>query len=332
MIGTGKIVFGVILGAIICILASCVKESANNSIKIGRFENDVLQFDKMSDDQKSVFIKEYQDVLSVLNFSVKADSVESLPHLIPSTPVYRSFSDDVKNRFVTLDTLARELAVLKKEYETLFPGTKFPLIKTYITPYNQSVIITDTTLLIGLNHYLGRNHPSYGYYEEYMRVNKEPSRVIFDVSEALVRNKFGNDYNGNSDNTLLSDMLYEGFILYVVRSVLPERHYTEDQVMGYSKQQMEWCRRNESNIWNKIIGDGLLYSKSGIVRSKIMQPAPFTSIISMDSPGRIGRWIGLRIIESYAGNNKNKDIQLIYNDLKTKKSQMILMESRYDGK
>ena len=329
MIKTRQIVLNVILGVVICLLASCVKESTDNNIKIDRFENDVLQFVKLSDDKKSVFINKYRDVLNVLNFSVKSDSLAAIPGLIPSTPIYKSFSADVKKQFASTDTIAHDIGRLKKSYETMFPETVFPGIKTFITPFNQSIVMTDTTLLIGLNHYLGRNHPLYGYYEEYQRVNKEPSRIIYDVSEALMKSKFGNEYIYD-DNTLLSQMLYEGFILYSVQTLLgtPDKN----DANGYSKDQVEWCLLNESNIWNKMIGDDLLYSKSGIVQSKIMQAAPFVSIISMDCPGKIGRWIGLRIIESYVKNNKDKNIQLIYDDLKTKKSQTILMESRYDGK
>ena len=329
MIKTRQIVLNVILGVVISLLASCVKESTDNSIKIDRFENDVLQFDKLSDDQKTVFINRYRDVLNVLNFSIKSDSIAEIPGLIPSTPIYKSFSDDVSKQFYSIDTLAHEMAILKESYETLFPKAAFPGIKTFITPFNQSVVMTDTTLLIGLNHYLGRNHPLYEYYEEYQRVNKEPARIAYDVSEALLRSKFGNEYI-HHDNTLLSYMLYEGFILYAVQTLLDTT--CKDNVTGYTKEQLDWCIQNESNIWNKIIGDDLLYSKSGIVHTKIMQAAPFVSIISMDCPGKIGRWIGLRIIESYVRNNKDKNIQLIYNDLKTKKSQTILMESRYDGK
>ena len=329
MFKRGQIVQNIILGVTICLLASCVNGHTNESVKIDRFESDILQFDKLPDGSKSAFIDKYRDVLSILNFSVRADTIADLPGLIPATPVYKSFSADVEKRFVSLDTIAHDLAVLKTSYETMFPGTVFPGIKTFITPFNQSVIVTDTTLLIGLNHYLGANHPMYGYYEEYQRVNKEPSRIVYDVSEALVRSKFDNGYTGN-ENTLLSHMLYEGFVLYAVRAMLDSQD--KDNVTGYSHEQSEWSFQNESNIWNKMIGDDLLYSKSGVIHSKIIQAAPFVPVISMDCPGRIGCWIGLRIIESYVRNNKDKNMQLIYNDLKTKKSQTIFMESRYDGK
>ena len=36
-----------------------------------------------------------------------------------------------------------------------------------------------------------------------------------------------------------------------------------------------------------------------------MQEAPFTAPVSQDSPGRLGEWIGLRIVKSFMNKNKN---------------------------
>src|SRR5438045_194063 len=47
---------------------------------------------------------------------------------------------------------------------------------------------------------------------------------------------------------LLSHMIYEGKILYTLKKLMPA---TEDTLLtGYSKTQLEWCRKNEKNAWS----------------------------------------------------------------------------------
>ena len=70
-----------------------------------------------------------------------------------------------------------------------------------------------------------------------------------------------------------------------------------------------------------------LFSTEGILITKYLNDAPFTSYFSQESPGRCGVFIGWRIIESYMKNNPKVSLQELMNntDYKT-----ILEQSVYN--
>ena len=57
-----------------------------------------------------------------------------------------------------------------------------------------------------------------------------------------------------------------------------------------------------------------------------MNDGPFTSEVSQDSPGRLGTWVGWRIVESYMNNNEQVTIQQL---LDNEDAQNILENSKY---
>ena len=101
-------------------------------------------------------------------------------------------------------------------------------------------------------------------------------------------------------------MLYEGALLYAMLQTIPEA--TDREVLGYDTAQMQWAIDNEAQIWRELASRGYLYSVDPMVIDRLIVPAPSTSILTPDSPGRIGRFTGLRIVESYMADNPETDL------------------------
>ena len=57
-----------------------------------------------------------------------------------------------------------------------------------------------------------------------------------------------------------------------------------------------------------------------------MNDGPFTAEITQDSPGRLGLWVGWRIVESYMRNNKGVTLHELINE---NDAQKILEQSFY---
>ena len=123
---------------------------------------------------------------------------------------------------------------------------------------------------------------------------------------------------------LLDQLIYEGKIRYLLSIFFPE--YTEYEIMGYSKEQYEWSVKNEKNIWAHIIENKRLFSNNWREIAGFINPGPFTSGLSQESPGRIGIWIGFRIVQQYAENNKDVTLEKLMED---NNSQRILELSGY---
>lgn len=69
--------------------------------------------------------------------------------------------------------------------------------------------------------------------------------------------------------------------------------------MGYDDGQMKWVRDNEPQVWDAMITRALLYSVDPMDAERLVALSPSTSVVHPMSPGRLGRYIGYRIVDSY---------------------------------
>ena len=70
-------------------------------------------------------------------------------------------------------------------------------------------------------------------------------------------------------------------------------------IFGFTTDQMKFCRNNESQMWQYLIENNLLFSTDQFIIRKLTGEAPFTQYFSNESPGRAAVWLGFRIVESY---------------------------------
>ena len=125
-------------------------------------------------------------------------------------------------------------------------------------------------------------------------------------------------------------MVYYGKIHYLISSMLP--NYNSHVVMGYTKDKMQWCIRNEANIWAYFVENKLLFSSDRQNKMRFIEDAPFSKFYTSfdrESPGRIGQWVGMKIVEAYM--NFHPDLTLT-DLIKETDAQKILRESRYKPK
>jgi uncharacterized protein YjaZ len=99
--------------------------------------------------------------------------------------------------------------------------------------------------------------------------------------------------------------------------------------MGYTKEQLEWCIKNESNIWAFFIEQKLLYSTVVQQYIKYISDGPTTNGLPKESPAKIGAWIGWQIVKAYMNNNPAITLEQL---LKEKDAQKILNNSNYKPK
>ncbi|NNL15892.1 MAG: gliding motility lipoprotein GldB, partial [Flavobacteriaceae bacterium] len=80
--------------------------------------------------------------------------------------------------------------------------------------------------------------------------------------------------------------------------------------IGYTQSQLEWAQANEAEIWRYFVEKELLFSTDQDLISRFINPAPFSKFyleLDSESPGRIGQYIGWKIVRAYM---KNNDISL----------------------
>lgn len=182
--------------------------------------------------------------------------------------------------------------------QTLYPQTRTPLIQTAVTGLYNDLFISDSLIIIGLDFFIGEEAtftpvdvPDY-ILKRYDRAHL-PSIVVKFMAGSYV--------NTGANNTLLSEMIDFGKTYFLVGRLLP---CTPDSILlGYTPKDMEVIRENETIIWANLVENEVLYETSHITKRRFLGERPNVYEISTECPGRIGAWVGWRIVASYMQNN-----------------------------
>jgi len=229
----------------------------------------------------------------------------------------------VQQVFPNLDALNAEFTDAFKRYHFYFPNRNIPKVYSFVSGFNQSTVLADGLLGIGLDRYLGSN------YEDYPRLgipkysinDMKPSKISSDCMRAWAIGEFA--FNDSIDN-LVSNMIYEGRLMYFTKKMLPDQ--PDSLIFGFSPNQMKWCEKNEKQIWTYLIENKMLFTTDSFIINKCINDAPFTSGFSQESPGRAIVWLGYKIVGAYIKNNKDVTFQRM---MMVRDYQKILNSSRY---
>lgn len=159
----------------------------------------------------------------------------------------------------------------------------------------QSMIFCDSVLLIGLNHYLGKDYAGYAGFPEYIREQKDRRFLPYDLAEAIVATYY--PYSPGEYNSVSNRLIYEGAIAYT-RYILAGED-DESGALGYDAQQLEMLGKRRDELQNTMIAKKLMFDSSPSVQSRLFDPSPATQILADGLPGRAGRYIGYMLVKDY---------------------------------
>lgn len=159
----------------------------------------------------------------------------------------------------------------------------------------ESVLFTDSVMLIALNHYLGPEYPGYESWPIYMRMMKSPEQLPYDIAEALIATAY--PYQPDSQPTVLKRMLYEGALAYAKMQVVKDA--SEARALSMPQEHYQYAKENEAAIWETLVSRNLLFDTSASTVSRLFDPAPTTPLIGTYAPGRVVRYNALRLVRSY---------------------------------
>ncbi len=229
----------------------------------------------------------------------------------------------VQEVYPNLDNLNVEFTDAFKRYHFYFPNRSIPKIYSFVSGFNQSTVLANGILGIGLDRYLGSdyiNYPRLGI-PMYSINDMKPSKITSDCMRAWAIGEF--PFNDSIDN-LVNNIIYEGKLMYFTKKILPEQ--PDSLIFGFSPTQMKWCDNNEKQMWTYLIENKMLFISDSFIINKLINDAPFTSGFSQESPGRAVVWLGYRIVSAYLKNNKEITFQKM---MMLRDYQMIFNQSKY---
>ncbi len=207
--------------------------------------------------------------------------------------------------FSNIDDISFKLTNALKHYKYYFPEKQIPNIYTFISAFNQSVVVDEGMIGIALDKYLGRNCVYYKQlgWDKYKIRRMKKSMIPVDVMRALAIMEF--PYADSVDN-LLNQMVYEGKIQYFLDAMLPN---TPDSLkFAYTEAQWEWADYNEEKMWAYLVESETLFSTDHMTIRKFIGDAPFTQVFHNNSCPRAGVFLGWKIVNKYM--DKHPDITL----------------------
>jgi len=303
---------------------------SNIKLKVLRFENDLFQsdFEKIKD-SIPFFQKKYGEFFDIFNYKIIQIGNAKNPAYsgllkgfitdYNMNKVYNSVNTDFKN----FDTITNQLTDLFKHVKYYFPKLPMPTVITYVSGFNQSVVMTRYAIGISLDNYLGAKCPYYVMLglPEYKRQNMYSDKIPTDVLYNWGISEFGIN---ESKNDLISNMIYQGKMLYFLDAMFPEE--PDYLKFGDKPEKLEWCKKNESVMWTYLIEHRLLFTTDWMNIVRFVGPAPFTSAFTTDSPGRAGAWLGWQIVKKYMKKNSEISLQALMSE---NDYQKILNDSGY---
>lgn len=203
-----------------------------------------------------------------------------------------------------LGDLEPQRAQLEGAFErlhTLFPDSLVPRVIAFNSGYNYGIFPTDSVLGIGVEWFIGSDHPVIGYlaseaFPQYVKDRMEPAMLVPGAVKGWLLVHYTRDIRGAD---LLTNLVETGKVMVLLDALLPD--VEEHQKFAFSKEQLAWCVENEQLMWENLSGQ--LFSKDSEAIGRLMNDGPFTNGFPHESPGHVGEWIGHSMVMSYLNEN-----------------------------
>ncbi len=224
--------------------------------------------------------------------------------------IYKLLNQSVNESFKDFDLLSNQIKNSFKRLKYEFPEIIIPRIITVINnvDYQNKVILADSLLFISIDTFLGKENELYQGIPKYIRSTMDSEFITPNIIE-----KFSEKFIHKPKNsTFISEMIFYGKKLYFKDVILP--NYSDLSKTEYTKEQYDWVNDNEAFIWRYFIDKELLYINDERLYDRFLLPAPFSKFyleIDQESPPRVGHWIGLQIVKSFAINNPKMSLREI---------------------
>ena len=308
----------------------------NVAIKIQRFEQDLYQ--RRNNNHKEtndLLVKKYgsfyHDFIGQMVGNPNLTGVEVLENLYKGK-AYADLNHEVDSVYPKLNKIEDELSQTFRYIKYYYPKVQIPRFISFLSGFAYQIPIGENYMGIGLDMFLGKDSKFYPALvksiPKYQSTRFEPTYIVPRLTEEFAKEALFKPKD--EDQTLLSQMIYNGKILYFMDQVLPEN--TNDTLkIGYTGRQLAWCKNFEGNIWGVFLEKNLLYQTDFRKIQVYLTDGPFTPGLGDkgESAPKLGIWIGWQMVKKYMLENPDVTLQQLMADAD---AQKILTKSKYKPK
>lgn len=237
--------------------------------------------------------------------------------------VIQSIFRDASSAFSDLEIEKKQIGQAFKYYKYHLPEAHVPNIVFFVSGFMANMAPTDSVLGIGIDMYLDSNYALYAKTGMPMyRVSKTNRKYMaYDALRAWMYTEF---LESDRLSNLLSHMVFYGKILYMMDAVFPQ---ADDYLkIGFTPQQLEWCKKSEWSIWSFVLNQDVLYTSNSLELRPYLSDGPFTPGMPKESPPQVVYWTGWQIVRAFMKNNPDLTVSEL---LSIHDPAYILAESKY---
>jgi hypothetical protein len=323
--------FRVFTLAIIVLIASCNNKKGPDvsdikvDVPVQRFEKDLFAIDTNNiatglDALQKKYPQFLPDYLQfVLGVSNPAEVEQQVKFFITQS---KGLLDSAQKKYADFSAIQNDFTTAFKYVKYYYPTFSVPKIITLIGPVDALAKLGETYtpnflrpgfLGVSLQFYLGNTFSLY-----------QTDRYISEVAPLYISRRFNEEYivpdamklivdavysDTSAGRPLIEQMIERGKQWYLLDKFLPG--VADSVKTGFTQKQLSWCTDNEGNIWAQITKNENIYSIEQPVLQNYLGEAPFTQNMPESSPGNIGQWVGLRIVQKFAENKDDLSVQEI---------------------
>jgi hypothetical protein len=218
--------------------------------------------------------------------------------------ITRALYKHTTEQYPDLRFLEDDLTLAFKHIRFYFPDWAPPSVYSYVSGlnYEMPVKYDGSDLIIALDMYLGLDYDLYlkAGIPIYQIRRMTRDHILANCIDVIIREDFIPE---SLPAHMLDKMIEEGQRLYLLDSFLP---WVNDEFkIGFSKEQLQWCMQNESNMWAYFIENNLLYSSDHMIVNRFVSDGPFTAAFQRESPARAALWTGWQVVRAFMSNRKD---------------------------
>ena len=326
----------------ICLLAAACKNKKDVDVSTIKLDLTIERFDKelfaLTPQQVSVkapllkqkyghFYGDYME--SILGVGPVTDTAyyQQLRTVL-SNKDYKELAAEVARTFPELDKEEEKLKDAYKHILYFYPKAKVPRIISFFSGFSVQTPVGNDYIGIGLDMFLGRQSRFYPALvqsiPQYISRRFTPENITPRVMEGYIREDMFPDQD--EDRSMLSKMIYNGKILYMMGAVMPQ--VSDSLIVGYTAEQFKWAEINQPEVWAYFLENNLLFETDYNKIQKYLTDAPFTPGVGTDSKSapKLAVFTGWQIVKKYMENNPEVTLQQL---MLEKDEQKILNASKY---
>ena len=283
--------------------ASCESQTCRESVKpevvnlqVERLEEEL--FESNSPQEIKKFLGRHPDFAK---FFLHADQYPSDSILanrmfgLVQNPSIDTLYNEARAAFIDFHAVISDLNEGLGRLAVYYPSAPTPKVQTAVTGLYNDLFITNEHIMIGMDFFIGPSATFKpmeipGYILRRYDTQHLPANILQFISSQYIATSKG--------DALLTEMIDYGKSYYLLSKILPCT--PENILIGYTREEWTDVFENDKIIWANFVQNEWLYETDHTIKQKFLGERPNVYEIGEKCPGRIARWLGWQIINSYA--------------------------------